>query len=108
MEMSLCSLTLWRHKRSRVAGAGVLPQSHPTHGEHGKCWDVAGRQGHSRLLGFPCDLGGDLTPARSPVPRRLSHALPCPPSCQVLKRQGYDEGCDIWSLGILLYTMLAG
>lgn len=34
--------------------------------------------------------------------------LPCPPSCQVLKRQGYDEGCDIWSLGILLYTMLAG
>lgn len=33
---------------------------------------------------------------------------PCPPSCQVLKRQGYDEGCDIWSLGILLYTMLAG
>uniref|UniRef100_A0A6I8RL00 non-specific serine/threonine protein kinase n=1 Tax=Xenopus tropicalis TaxID=8364 RepID=A0A6I8RL00_XENTR len=27
---------------------------------------------------------------------------------EVLKRQGYDEGCDIWSLGILVYTMLAG
>lgn len=32
--------------------------------------------------------------------------LPC--SLQVLKRQGYDAACDVWSLGILLYTMLAG
>ncbi|XP_029141621.1 ribosomal protein S6 kinase alpha-6 [Protobothrops mucrosquamatus] len=27
---------------------------------------------------------------------------------QVLLRQGYDAACDIWSLGVLLYTMLAG
>ncbi|KAL0276155.1 UNVERIFIED_CONTAM: hypothetical protein PYX00_003784 [Menopon gallinae] len=27
---------------------------------------------------------------------------------EVLKRQGYDAACDIWSLGIILFTLLAG
>ena len=31
-----------------------------------------------------------------------------PPPLQVLKRQGYDAACDVWSVGILLFIMLAG
>ena len=26
----------------------------------------------------------------------------------MLKKQGYDAACDVWSLGVLLFTMLAG
>lgn len=27
---------------------------------------------------------------------------------EVLKRQGYDMSCDVWSLGVLLFAMLSG
>lgn len=27
---------------------------------------------------------------------------------EILKKQGYDMNCDVWSLGVLLFTMLSG
>ncbi|CAJ0924350.1 unnamed protein product [Ranitomeya imitator] len=27
---------------------------------------------------------------------------------ELLSRQGYDESCDLWSLGVIMYTMLCG
>ena len=29
-------------------------------------------------------------------------------SDNILSQQGYDAACDVWSLGVLLFTMLAG
>ncbi|OBS65218.1 hypothetical protein A6R68_06244, partial [Neotoma lepida] len=53
-------------------------------------------------FGFAKQLGGEngllLTPCYT-----ANFVAP-----EVLTQQGYDAACDIWSLGVLLYTMLAG
>ncbi|XP_072907108.1 ribosomal protein S6 kinase alpha-5-like isoform X3 [Hemitrygon akajei] len=46
----------------------------------------------------PCDN----QPLRTPC-FTLQYAAP-----EVLKQNGYDESCDLWSLGVILYTMLSG
>ncbi|XP_041051530.1 ribosomal protein S6 kinase alpha-6 isoform X3 [Carcharodon carcharias] len=48
-----------------------------------------GLRGENGLLMTPCYTANFVAP-------------------EVLMQQGYDAACDIWSLGVLLYTMLAG
>ncbi|XP_051866785.1 ribosomal protein S6 kinase alpha-5-like isoform X2 [Pristis pectinata] len=46
----------------------------------------------------PCDN----QPLRTPC-FTLQYAAP-----EIFKQNGYDESCDLWSLGVILYTMLSG
>ncbi|XP_032881088.1 ribosomal protein S6 kinase alpha-5-like [Amblyraja radiata] len=52
--------------------------------------------GFSRVK--PCDN----QPLRTPC-FTLQYAAP-----EIFKQNGYDESCDLWSLGVILYTMLSG
>ncbi|XP_072345533.1 ribosomal protein S6 kinase alpha-5-like isoform X2 [Scyliorhinus torazame] len=44
----------------------------------------------------------DSQPLQTPC-FTLEYAAP-----ELLKDQGYDQSCDLWSLGVILYTMLSG
>lgn len=69
------------------------------------------------LLMTPCYTATFMAPEVNHISRRrecnlavrsfetVTHSVVC---FQILRKQGYDAACDIWSLGILLYTMIAG
>lgn len=56
---------------------------------------------------YPCCT--PLPPLTLTAPLTATYCLSPPlPYTQVLKKQGYDAAIDMWSLGVLAYTMLAG
>ncbi len=66
--------------------------------------DESGKPEHIRIIdfGFAKQLRDEngllMTPCYT-----AHYAAP-----EVLKKQGYDAACDIWSLGVLLFVMLSG
>ncbi|XP_023783474.1 ribosomal protein S6 kinase alpha-5 isoform X2 [Cyanistes caeruleus] len=53
-------------------------------------------------FGFACLKPPDNQPLKTPC-FTLHYAAP-----ELLNHNGYDESCDLWSLGVILYTMLSG
>ncbi|XP_072102134.1 ribosomal protein S6 kinase alpha-5-like isoform X2 [Mobula birostris] len=53
-------------------------------------------------FGFARVRQPDSQPLQTPC-FTLEYAAP-----ELLKQDGYDESCDLWSLGVILYTMLSG
>uniref|UniRef100_V9KFC3 Ribosomal protein S6 kinase n=1 Tax=Callorhinchus milii TaxID=7868 RepID=V9KFC3_CALMI len=53
-------------------------------------------------FGFARVKPSDNQPLRTPC-FTLHYAAP-----EFFKQNGYDESCDLWSLGVILYTMLSG
>ncbi|XP_078413060.1 ribosomal protein S6 kinase alpha-5-like isoform X1 [Cetorhinus maximus] len=53
-------------------------------------------------FGFARVKPSDSQPLKTPC-FTLQYAAP-----EIFKQNGYDESCDLWSLGVILYTMLSG
>ncbi|XP_067845119.1 ribosomal protein S6 kinase alpha-5-like [Heptranchias perlo] len=53
-------------------------------------------------FGFARVKPSDNQPLKTPC-FTLHYAAP-----EIFKQNGYDESCDLWSLGVILYTMLSG
>ncbi|XP_038665664.1 ribosomal protein S6 kinase alpha-5-like isoform X1 [Scyliorhinus canicula] len=53
-------------------------------------------------FGFARVKPSDSQPLKTPC-FTLLYAAP-----EIFKQNGYDESCDLWSLGVILYTMLSG
>ncbi len=91
----------WTIRETRTPFASVTSAS-PSSCEEttGCCWLPA-----TRLTSWPPRWGSASASAHALRWQTLSCVSDV---LQVLMRQGYDAACDIWSLGVLLYTMLAG
>ncbi|XP_072437048.1 ribosomal protein S6 kinase alpha-5-like isoform X2 [Chiloscyllium punctatum] len=53
-------------------------------------------------FGFARVKPSDSQPLKTPC-FTLQYAAP-----EIFKQNGYDESCDLWSIGVILYTMLSG
>ncbi|CAH8504276.1 unnamed protein product [Dicrocoelium dendriticum] len=60
------------------------------------------------LLMTPCYTANFVAPESSFYPTFCRLTVVTCSICEVLKMQGYHAACDVWSLGVLMYSLLSG